>query len=137
MKNPKTNPEIEAIKNRLRQEILPEGYIPNSRVAKQLDLLDATATLEYAKKQNRKVRRALPGECEAKGKNIYKQYQKQSSKNKDLYSANEIASKIGVSRKTIMNRKNEIDIKPVKIGKRFYFTEIDYIKLQAICKNVA
>lgn len=64
MRSQKVNPEIEAIKARLRQQYLPEGNIPNSRVAKQMDLLDAMATLEYAKSLNRPVRKAKPGECE-------------------------------------------------------------------------
>lgn len=64
MKNPKPNPHIEAIKARLKQQYLPSGNIPNSRVAKQMDLLDANATLEYAKSLNRPVRKAEPGECE-------------------------------------------------------------------------
>lgn len=137
MRNPKINPEIEAIKNRLRQEILPEGFIPNSRVAKQIDLLDATATLEYAKSLNRKVRKALPGECEAKKNDTYKQYQKQKSKEEELYSASEIAQIIGVSRSTVLNKKKENDINPVKIGKRFYFSQLDFVKLQALCRKVA
>ncbi len=64
MKNPKLNPAIEAIKARLRSDLLPEGNIPNSRVAKMVELLDATATLEYAKSLNRPVRMARPSECQ-------------------------------------------------------------------------
>ena len=136
MKNPKTNPAIEAIKNRLKQEILPEGYIPNSRVAKQLDLLDATAALEYAKSLKRPVRRALPGECEAKKLDIYKQYQKQTKKEEELYSATEIAKIIGVNRVTVLNKKGG-DINPIKIGKRFYFSQLDFLKIKASCRKTA
>ncbi|BAP30098.1 uncharacterized protein CHSO_1061 [Chryseobacterium sp. StRB126] len=129
MRNPKTNPEIESIKNRLRQEILPEGYIPNSRVAKQIDLLDATATLEYAKKQNRPVRRALPGECEAKRKDIYKQYQK---KQQDyMYNSKEAAEELGISRNNLWYHKNVNNITPIKVGKRNYFTEAEIIRFRA------
>ncbi|MEJ5105541.1 hypothetical protein [Chryseobacterium sp. MYb328] len=131
MKNPKVNPEIEAIKNRLRNEILPEGFIPNSRVAKQLDLLDAMATLEYAKSLNRPVRMAKPGECEAIKKEIYKQYQKDPNKPAGMLSSKEAADKIGIKISNLWQQKKNNTIKAVRVGSRNYYSEAEIIRFRA------
>ncbi len=123
MKNPKSNPEIEKIKARLRKEIgyMPGDSIPNSMVSKKLEMLEATATLEYAKKQNRKVRKALPGECEVRRADIYKQYQKKQPDG--MYNSKEAAEKLGISRISLWHHKKSNNIAYSVIGKRHYYSE--------------
>jgi hypothetical protein len=58
------NPAIEALKEQLKGQMRSEFATPNSHEAKQADLIDAKATLLYAKSLNRSVRRAQPYECQ-------------------------------------------------------------------------
>lgn len=133
----KTNPTIEAIKAKLRQEIgyMPGDSIPNSRVSKQLELLVANATLAYAKTLKRPVRLARPGECESQKKEIYKQYK--TLKPKGMFTAKEAAEQIGISTGNLYyyNKKGEIDSE--RIGNRNYYSEDAIFKLRiAILQTV-
>ncbi|GEJ46053.1 helix-turn-helix domain-containing protein [Chryseobacterium sp. ON_d1] len=132
MKNPKPNQEIEAIKNRLKQQLLPEGNIPNSRVAKMVELLDATATLEYAKKLNRPVRKAREGECQ-----YTIELEKQRSKNpkqenigNGLLNAKEASKELGITTKNIQHHRRSGKLKCTKIGGRFFFKREDVERLR-------
>lgn len=139
MRSPKSNPTIEAIKAQLRQKIgyMPGDSIPNSRVSKQLELLDATATLEYAKSLNRKVRRAMPGECEAKNKEIYKQYQKQSNKPAGMFNSKEAAEKIGITCGNLGYYLSIDMIKSSKVGNRHYYSESEIVRFKASYRKTA
>lgn len=133
MRSPRTNPVIESIKARLKKEYLPDGNIPNSRVAKQIDLIDATATLEYAKSQNREVRRARPGECEATREREAKPKTTRHDPNKPngMYSTKEAADKIGINVASLQERKRKTHITAVKVGSRLYYSEDEVYRLKA------
>lgn len=67
MKNPVKKSKDKIIEALFTKEIktcCPDGNIPNSRVAKQIELARANAALQYAKTLNRRIRRAKMGECQ-------------------------------------------------------------------------
>ncbi|MGH1520576.1 hypothetical protein [Chryseobacterium sp. JK1] len=129
MKNPKTNPAIEAIKKRLMSDIgyIPGDNIPNSTVSKTISLLDATATLEYAKSLKRPVRMAKSDECQFSIE-LQKKMEKEETGFKDVKSA---AKYLNVSETTINKLKREKQITEVsKYGKAHFRTsELDLIAM--------
>lgn len=133
MKNPKPNPEIEAIKSSLCKELgyLPGDKIPNSRVSKALGMLDATATLIYAKTLNRKARFAKPGECQ-----YTMELEKERSKNQKqepdngLLNAKEASKELGITTKNIQHHRRSGKLKCTKIGGRFFFKREDVERLK-------
>ncbi|WPO89909.1 hypothetical protein [Chryseobacterium sp. HR92] len=130
MKNPKTNPEIEAIKASLSKELgyLPGDKIPNSNVSKALGMLDATATLIYAKTLKRKARFAKPGECQYTiGRKTV------SPKPEDgLISTAKAAKILEVQASNLNAIRKAGKIKGKKIGGRFFFKpeEIERYRIQ-------
>lgn len=136
MKNPKTNPEIEAIKSSLCKELgyLPGDKIPNSRVSIALGKIDATATLIYAKTLNRKARFALPGECQ-----YTMELEQEKLKNPKpekigvgLLNVKEAAKALGITTYNLQNVKRRGEIESTKIGGRFFFTpeEVERFRIQ-------
>ncbi|WFB67037.1 helix-turn-helix domain-containing protein [Chryseobacterium sp. WX] len=136
MKNPKPNPEIEAIKSSLCKELgyLPGDKIPNSRVSIALGKIDATATLIYAKTLNRKARFALPGECQ-----YTMELEQEKLKNPrpekvgvGLLNVKEAAKALGIKTYNLQNLKRRGEIESTKIGGRFFFTpeEVERFRIQ-------
>ncbi|WP_126654086.1 MerR family transcriptional regulator [Chryseobacterium aureum] len=136
MKNPKPNPEIEAIKSSLCKELgyLPGDKIPNSRVSIELGKIDATATLIYAKTLNRKARFAKPGECQYTielGRESLKRIIE--SKPEDGLISTAKASKILDVQPSNLNAIRKAGkITGEKIGGRFFFTpeEVERYRIQ-------
>lgn len=137
MKNPKPNPEIEAIKSSLCKELgyLPGDKIPNSRVSIALGKIDATATLIYAKMLNRKARFALPGECQ-----YTMELEQEKLKNPKpekigvgLLNVKEAAKALGITTYNMRNVKRRGEIESTKIGGRFFFTpeEVERFRIQS------
>lgn len=136
MKNPKTNPEIEAIKAGLSKELgyLPGDKIPNSNVSKALGMLDATATLIYAKTLKRKARFAKPGECQ------YTIELEKESRNRiieskpeyELISTAKAAKILEVQPSNLNAIRKAGKITGEKIGGRFFFKpeEVDRYRIQ-------
>ena len=117
MKNPKTNPAIEAIKARLKFEYCPDGNIPNSHVAKKMDLIDATATLEYTKTLKRTVRKAMEGEC-----GFTKELQQKKSEESEGYiDAITAAYELEVTVTTIRQLKKEGKLNSVIRNNKIHF----------------
>ncbi|WP_185269201.1 helix-turn-helix domain-containing protein [Chryseobacterium indologenes] len=140
MKNPKSNPSIEAIKARMRKEIgyLPSDNIPNSYISKKLEKLDANATLEYAKLLNRPVRKAKDGECEHSRSPLKPQYVKvDANKPKGMLSTEEAAEKIGVKTSVIRYFNKCKNVDSVKIGQRIYFPESSIAQLASFARTSA
>ncbi|WP_284464857.1 helix-turn-helix domain-containing protein [Chryseobacterium sp.] len=135
MKNPKTNPEIDAIVAVKMKELgyVPGDNIPNSIVSRALNLINGNAALEYAKSQNRPVRRAKMGECEYTLKNVSKESKPRHDPNKPkgMYSTKEAADKIGINVASLQERKRKTHITAVKVGKRLYYSEDEVYRLKA------
>lgn len=131
MKNPKQNPAIEAIKARLKQQLIPEGNIPNSRVAKQSDLIDANATLQFAKSQKRPVRYARPGECQYTIELSQKEPKKEIPDN-GLLNTKEAAEILNIKTPNLIVLRRSGKINGELIGSRYYFTtqEVERVKIQ-------
>ncbi|MEF9476747.1 helix-turn-helix domain-containing protein [Chryseobacterium sp. 1B4] len=136
MKNPKPIPEIEVIKASLCKKLgyVPGDSIPNSRVSKALGMLDATATLIYAKTLKRPARFASPGECQ-----YTIELEKERSKNPKierpndrLLSAKQAAVILQVPIPFVNRlRKNGI-LQGEEVGKRFYYKpeEVEIVRIQ-------
>lgn len=134
MKNPKTNPEIEAIKASLCKELgyLPGDKIPNSRVSIALGKIDATATLIYAKTLNRKARFALPGECQYTMELEKERMPKVSKPEDDLISTAKAAKILDIQPSNLSSIRKSGKIEAEKIGGRFFFTpeEVERFRIQ-------
>ncbi|MCE4064310.1 helix-turn-helix domain-containing protein [Chryseobacterium gleum] len=136
MKNPKPNPEIEAIKASLCKELgyLPGDKIPNSRVSIELGKIDATATLIYAKTLRRPVRKAKEGECQHTI-----ELEKERAKNPKpekigvgLLNVKEAAKELRITTKNLHHIKRIGAIESMKIGGRFFFKpeEVERVRIQ-------
>lgn len=136
MKNPKTIPEIEAIKSSLCKELgyLPGDKIPNSRVSVELGKIDATAALIYAKTLNRKARFAKPGECQytieleqERSKNP-----KIEGPNDHLLSAKQAAKILHVPIPFVNRLRKNGSLQGEEVGKRFYYKpeEVERVRIQ-------
>lgn len=136
MKNPKPNPEIEAIKSSLCKELgyLPGDKIPNSRVSIALGKIDATATLIYAKTLNRKARFARPGECQYTMELEKQQKEKTEPINphNGLLSNKQAAKILGVTPDNLQQHRRMGKIEAQKIGNRMYFKpeEVERFRIQ-------
>lgn len=140
MKNPKSNLSIEAIKARMLKEIgyMPSDNIPNSYISKKLEKLDANATLEYAKLQNKPVRKAYDGECEYTIMPKLKAYQKVDvNKPSGMFSTKEAAERIGIKVTTLHQYKKTQHIFPKKVGSRLYYPESEIERFSACRKKIA
>ncbi|WP_312306512.1 helix-turn-helix domain-containing protein [Chryseobacterium sp.] len=129
MKNPKPNPEIEAIKASICKDLgyIPGDKIPNSRVSIALGKIDATATLIYAKTLKRKARFAKPGECQ-----YTMELEKQKKEKTDpikphngLLSNKQAAQLLGVTPDNLQQHRRMGKIEAQKIGNRMYFKPED------------
>ncbi|MGV2452480.1 UNVERIFIED_CONTAM: helix-turn-helix domain-containing protein [Ralstonia mannitolilytica] len=137
MKNPKPNPEIEAIKSSLCKELgyLPGDKIPNSRVSIALGKIDATATLIYAKTLNRKARFARPGECQYTME-LQKQKEEKPEKPEQLFngllSTKQAANILDVKLDKLQYYKKIGKISAEKIGNRMFFKpeEVERFRIQ-------
>ena len=134
MKNPKTNPEIEAIKASLSKELgyFPGDKIPNSNVSKALGMLDATATLIYAKTLKRKARFAKPGECQYTIELEKENRIVESRPEDDLISTAKAAKILEVHPSNLNAIRKAGKIEAEKIGGRFFFKpeEVDRLRIQ-------
>ncbi|WP_288435302.1 helix-turn-helix domain-containing protein [uncultured Chryseobacterium sp.] len=134
MKNPKTNPEIEAIKSSLCKELgyLPGDKIPNSRVSIALGKIDATATLIYAKTLNRKARFARPGECQYTMELERERVPKVSKPEDGLLTTTNAAKILEVQPSNLNAIRKAGKITAVSIGGRFFFTpeEVERYRIQ-------
>ncbi|KAA2223005.1 helix-turn-helix domain-containing protein [Chryseobacterium sediminis] len=134
MKNPKTNPEIEAIKSSLCKELgyLPGDKIPNSNVSIVLGKIDATATLIYAKSQNRKARFARPGECQYTIELEKGRAPKVSKPEDALISTAEAAKILEVHASNLNAIRVAGKIEAEKIGGRYFFKpeEVERYRIQ-------
>lgn len=134
MKNPKTNPEIEAIKSSLCKELgyLPGDKIPNSRVSIALGKIDATATLIYAKTLNRKARFARPGECQYTMELERERMPKVSKPEDGLLTTTNAAKILDVQPENLNAIRKAGKIYGEKIGGRFFFTpeEVERYRIQ-------
>ncbi|WP_343680035.1 hypothetical protein [Chryseobacterium arthrosphaerae] len=125
MKNLKPNPAIEAIKARLKHDLLPEGNIPNSRVAKMIELLDATATLEYAKSLNRPVRMARQSECQYTIELAKNPPRKKNEITAGLLTLKDAAIELEMKQANLNAARNFGKIAAQKIGSRYYFSKVE------------
>ncbi|MGU3377380.1 hypothetical protein [Chryseobacterium sp. M5A1_1a] len=134
MKNPKSNPEINVIIARKMKEIgyMPGDNIPNSSVAKALNLINGSATLEYAKAQNKPVRRAKMGECQLTREIGLKPKTTRLDPNKPIgmYSTKEAAQIIGIKIANLQERKRLTHITAKKVGCRLYYSEEEVYRLK-------
>lgn len=135
MKNPKPNPEIEAIKASLSKELgyLPGDKIPNSRVSIELGKIDATATLIYAKTLNRKARFASPGECQYTIELEREGRKTVTPKPEDgLISTAKAAKILDVQPSNLNAIRKSGKIEAEKIGGRFFFKpeEVERFRIQ-------
>ncbi|MFP7656122.1 hypothetical protein [Chryseobacterium proteolyticum] len=119
--------KIEEIKQRRKLNILPDGNIPNSRVARMLDKLDAEATLEYAKSLNRPVRRAHAGECQA----YFELQQKATTEVKTLLTPREAAILLNMFTKRFNILVEKFGLQPAKShGKNKLYNRSDIEQFQ-------
>lgn len=136
MKNPKPNPEIEAIKSSICKDLgyIPGDSVPNSIVSKTIDKLDATATLIYAKTLKRKARFAKPGECQ-----YTFELEKERSKNPKpekigigLMNVKEATKALRITTNNLQHIKRRGEIESTKIGGRFFFKpeEVERVRIQ-------
>jgi hypothetical protein len=134
MKNPKQNPEIEAIKAGLCKEFgyLPGDKIPNSKVSIELGKIDATATLIYAKTLNRKARFARPGECQYTMELERERMPKVSKPEDGLLTTTNAAKILDVQPENLNAIRKAGKIHGKKIGGRFFFTpeEVERFRIQ-------
>ncbi len=134
MKNPKPNPEIEAIKSSLCKELgyLPGDKIPNSRVSIALGKIDATATLIYAKTLKRKARFAKPGECQYTIELEKENRIVESKPEDDLISTTKAAKILEVHPSNLNAIRKAGKIEAEKIGGRFFFKpeEVERYRIQ-------
>ncbi|WP_209785425.1 helix-turn-helix domain-containing protein [Chryseobacterium sp. PvR013] len=134
MKNPKLNPEIEAIKSSLCKELgyLPGDKIPNSTVSKALGMLDATATLIYAKTLNRKARFARPGECQYTMELEKERMPKASKPDDGLLSTLAAAKILEVHPTSLSTMRIAGKVEAEKIGGRYFFKpeEVERLRIQ-------
>ncbi|GEM_PF-3250925 len=141
MKNPiKTSKDkiIDALEAEEIKACCPDGNIPNSRVANQIDLARGNAALKYAKSQNRPVRRAKMGECEFSRAPLKPQYVKvDANKPKGMLSTEEAAEKIGVKTSVIRYFNKCKNVDSVKIGQRIYFPESSIAQLASFARTSA
>ncbi len=136
MKNPKTNPEIEAIKASICKDLgyLPGDKIPNSNVSKALGMLDATATLIYAKTLKRKARLAKPGECQYTIELEKERFKNPKPEKTDssLLSTKEAASILNLQTGNLVVLRRAGKIEAELIGKRYFFKpeEVERYRIQ-------
>lgn len=115
--------KIEEIKQRRRLHILPDGNIPNSRVARMIDKLDAEATLEYAKSLNRPVRMAKEGECQS----YYENHKNKHEKQIDFLGEYDACKYLGIPVPKWRSLKQKYGIVPAKITNQRFFFSIDQL----------
>ncbi|WBV60277.1 helix-turn-helix domain-containing protein [Chryseobacterium camelliae] len=123
--------QIEEIKNNL----LPQASIPNSRLFKKIDLIEAEAVLQYAKSMNKPVRRANATECEFV-RNIQKKEREIESPT-DYLTRSQAAEIIGMKESTILFYHRKGMVTGTKIKRQIYFdrTEIYRFKAARLYKN--
>ncbi|CAD0220396.1 helix-turn-helix domain-containing protein [Chryseobacterium sp. JV274] len=138
MRNPKPNPEIEAIRLSLCKDLgyLPGDKIPNSSVSIALGKIDAEATLIYAKTLNRKARFAKPGECqytiELEGKRQVKPDDKPEKLFNGLLSTRQAAEVLKISVMNLQQHRRMGKVSAEKIGNRMFFKpeEVERFRIQ-------
>lgn len=117
--------KIEGIKNGL----IPQELVPNSRCAKNAELVQALIVLEYAKSQKRKVRKAHPTECEFTRNN---QTKEKTTESPSDYLTREEASKItGLEKSTLLYYYSKGAVAGTKIKGIVYFDKADIFRFKA------
>ncbi|MCQ9638638.1 hypothetical protein MP478_04485 [Chryseobacterium sp. WG14] len=130
MKNPTQKSKdriIEAFEKELIEACCPDGNIPNSRVARQVEKARATAVLKYAKMQNKPVAFVKQGNC---------QFKQELSQNKiraekaEYKTASNSAKHLKISLYALNKLKDEGKIKPIQVNDRLQYRIEDLNMLQ-------
>lgn len=117
--------KIEGIKNGL----IPQELVPNSRCAKNAELVQALIVLEYAKSQKRKVRKADPTECEFTRSGLHKTNVETVPDN--YYTKEECAKEVGFKLTTINDYFHRGMISGETFNGKVYFPESEVMRLKA------
>ncbi|MBP1165089.1 hypothetical protein JOE44_001973 [Chryseobacterium sp. PvR013] len=111
---------------------MPGDKIPNSTVSKALGMLDATATLIYAKTLNRKARFARPGECQYTMELEKERMPKASKPDDGLLSTLAAAKILEVHPTSLSTMRIAGKVEAEKIGGRYFFKpeEVERLRIQ-------
>lgn len=129
MKNNALPEDVRQKIEEIKTNLLPQASIPNSRLFKKIDLIEAEAVLQYAKSLNRPVRKALATECES-SRNIHKRENTYKSP-KDYLSSSQVAEMLGMKESTVLFYHRKKAIIGTKIKKRIYFEKAEIYRFQA------
>ncbi|ALR29733.1 hypothetical protein ATE47_04000 [Chryseobacterium sp. IHB B 17019] len=116
MKNP---PSLKTKIEKIKESLLPGAMIPNSRLYKRAHLIEAEAVLQFAKGQNRPVRKAYSAECEFTR-------ERQDAKVTDLdgfLDRKESANRLGISEVKLGRFKKEGKINSVQLRGKIHFSK--------------
>ncbi|WP_312900229.1 helix-turn-helix domain-containing protein [Chryseobacterium taichungense] len=129
MKNKALPPEAQMQIEEIKNNLLPQALIPNSRLFKKVDLIEAEAVLQYAKSQNKPVRKAHPTECEFTRNNQPKEKEFESPS--DYLTRNEAAEITGMEASTMLYYYRKGAVAGTKIKGKVYFDKTDIYRFKA------
>jgi hypothetical protein len=130
MKNPTQKSKdriIEVFEKELIEACCPDGNIPNSRVAKQVEKAKAMAVLKYAKMQNRPVIYLRQGRCQFT--HGFAQNKLRAEK-AEFKSASNSAKYLNISLYALNKLKDEGKINPIQVNNRLQYRIEDLKMLQ-------
>lgn len=129
MKNQTLPPEVQKKIEEIKNNLLPQASIPNSRLFKKMDLIEAEAVLQYAKSLNRKVVYVTSSLCEftrnRPGKTTIEIVPD------DYYTKEECAKEVGFKLTTINDYLYRGMISGETFNGKVYFPESEVMRLKA------
>jgi hypothetical protein len=134
MKNHNLPQHVKTEIEQIKANLLPQASIPNSRLYRKINLIEAEAVLEYAKSLKRPVRKIPSSEC-AFSKTLVPV--NRIELDADLVHVSEVAAKVGIQKSTISGYVTKGKISGEKINGKLYLKESEVIMLKSILRAKA
>ncbi|MEA1849241.1 helix-turn-helix domain-containing protein [Chryseobacterium sp. MHB01] len=134
MKNHNLPQHVKTQIEQIKANLLPQALIPNSRLYRKANLIEAEAVLEYAKSLKRPVCRIPSSEC-----HFSKTHTPVTRVeiDPDLIHVSEVSAKVGVQKSTISGYVQKGKIQGVKINGKLYLRESEVVRLKSILRAKA